>query len=135
MKVKYYIRYVDDFVILHSSKEQLKVWKEKIDGCLRERLKIELHPQKSRIIPLSRGIDFVGFRNFYYYRLMRKRNIKKMRERIGQFEDNLVSYWQLMESFQGWQAYVKWADTYKLRKRVLREIQNIKKEIGIKYEK
>ena len=63
LKIKYYIRYVDDFVILHESREQLGVWKEQIDRFLREKLKIELHQQKSRIIPLSRGIilDFCWF--------------------------------------------------------------------------
>ena len=66
LNAKYYIRYVDDFVILHDSKSQLEIWKNEIDNFLRDKLKLELHPQKSKIISLSRGIDFVGFRNFYY---------------------------------------------------------------------
>ena len=78
LKVKYYIRYVDDFVILYESKEQLEKWKEEIDKFLKEKLKIELHTQKSRIIHLSKGVDFVGFRNFYHHKLLRKRNIIKM---------------------------------------------------------
>src|SRR3989344_7939290 len=77
LKAKYHIRYVDDFVILHNSKEQLENWKIEIDRFLMEKLKIKLHPQKSKVISLSRGIDFVGFRNFYYHRLLRKRNIRK----------------------------------------------------------
>ena len=64
LKCKYYIRYVDDFIILHESKEQLEKWKKEISNFLKEKLKIELHPQKSKIIPLSKGIDFLGFRNF-----------------------------------------------------------------------
>ena len=31
LKAKYYIRYVDDFVILHLSKEQLEIWKQEIN--------------------------------------------------------------------------------------------------------
>ncbi|PIN94958.1 hypothetical protein COU53_01510 [Candidatus Pacearchaeota archaeon CG10_big_fil_rev_8_21_14_0_10_30_48] len=77
LKAKYYIRYVDDFVLLHKSKEELEIWKKEIENFLRERLKLELHPDKSKIINLSKGIDFVGFRNFYYFRLLRKRNIFK----------------------------------------------------------
>ena len=50
LKAKYYIRYVDDFVILHESKEQLQVWKEKINAFLRIKLKLELHKDKSKII-------------------------------------------------------------------------------------
>jgi retron-type reverse transcriptase len=62
LRIKYYIRYVDDFVILHKSKKQLQTWKEQINNFLQNTLKLQLHPNKSRIIPLSRGIDFVGFR-------------------------------------------------------------------------
>ena len=50
LKIKYYIRYVDDFVILHESKEQLENWKEEISSFLIEKLKLELHPQKSKIM-------------------------------------------------------------------------------------
>lgn len=126
LKAKYYIRYVDDFVILHESKEQLENWKQQINIFLREKLKIELHPQKSRIIPLSKGIDFVGFRNYYHFRLPRKRNIKKMRNKIYRFEKEEMGYNNLMISFQGWQAYVKWSNSYNIRKNLLREIARIK---------
>lgn len=119
LRAKYYIRYVDDFVILHESKEQLETWKKDIDEFLKEELKIELHPEKSRVISLSRGVDFVGFRNFYYFRLLRRRNVKKMLMKIKQYKEGLMSYEKLLESFQGWQAYAKWANSYKLRERIL----------------
>lgn len=119
LKAKYYIRYVDDFIILHSSKVQLEFWKNQINEFLRRELKIELHPEKSRIISLSRGIDFVGFRNFYYFRLLRKRNIRKMLSKIECYKNGEITYEIIFESFQGWQAYAKWANTYKLRNYML----------------
>ena len=131
LRVKYYIRYVDDFVILHNSKEQLEKWKEEIDKFLKEKLKLELHPDKSKIIPLSRGIDFVGFRNFYYFKLLRKRNIRKMINKIELYKDRAISHEKILESFQGWQAYAKWANTFKLRKEVIKKIYN-PKESNIK---
>ena len=128
LRVKYYIRYVDDFVILHNSRERLEMWKEQIDRFLREKLGLELHPQKSHVIPLSRGIDFVGFRNFYHHILVRKRNIIKMQKKIAGMKNNEISYWELMESYLGWQAYVKWSNSFNLRKRTLKKIQKVKKE-------
>ncbi len=118
LRAKYYIRYVDDFVILHNSKRQLEIWKVEIDKFLRQELKLELHKDKSRIIPLSKGIDFVGFRNFYYFRLLRKRNIKKMLIKIKLFREGLLPYEKLLESHQGWNAYAKWANSHKLREKV-----------------
>ncbi len=129
LKAKYYIRYVDDFVILHKSKIQLEVWKLRIDRFLREKLKLELHPEKSKAIPLSQGIDFVGFRSFYHFRLLRKRNITNMRIKLVLFSKSETGYWQLMESFQGWNAYAIWANSYKLRKGLVKKIYTIRKEL------
>ncbi len=122
LRAKYYIRYVDDFVILHENKELLETWKGKINDFLKEKLKIELHQDKSNIIPLSRGIDFVGFRNFYYFTLLRKRNIRSILIKIEQYKIGEISKENLLESFQGWQAYAKWANTFKLRREVIKRI-------------
>ncbi len=126
LKAKYYIRYVDDFVILHEGKEQLTKWKIEIENFLRGVLKLELHPQKSKIIPLSRGVDFVGFRNFYHYRLLRKRNLKKVSCKIEQYIKKEITYEKLTKSFQGWNAYAKWSNGYRLRKNVSIEIGKLK---------
>ena len=125
LKAKYYLRYVDDFVVLHNSKEQLNEWKIKIDKFLRNNLNLELHPDKSKILPLSKGIDFVGFRNFYHYKLLRKRNIRKMNSKINNFKNHKLTKEQLLASFEGWRAYAIWANTYKLRKNLFKKLNNL----------
>lgn len=125
LKINYYVRYVDDFVILHKSKKQLELWKKQINEFLKEELKLKLHPKKSRIIPLSKGIDFIGFRNFNHHRLLRKRNIKGMQKKIDLFRKRLIDFRYLTESFQGWQAYAGWANTYKLREKTKRKIIDV----------
>ncbi len=124
LKAKYYIRYVDDFVILHNSKSQLKIWKKQIEEFLKKELKLELHPEKSRISPLSKGVDFVGFRNFYYFKLLRKRNIKYIKNKIRKFNCGEIGREKFEEILQGWNAYAKWADAYKVREKMLLEISN-----------
>jgi RNA-directed DNA polymerase len=119
---KYYIRYVDDFIILNSSKEKLFQIKKEIDNFLSEKLRLQLHPEKTKIISLSKNIDFVGFRNFYYYTLLRKRNIKKMLNKIKRYKKEEIPKTKILESFQGWQAYAKWANTLNLRKRIVKSI-------------
>lgn len=122
LKAKYYLRYVDDFVILHTSKYRLKTWKQEIKIFLRVELKLELHFQKSRIISLSKGIDFVGFRIFYYFKLLRKRNIRNMKNQMELLRKGEISYNKFIETFQGWQAYAKWADTFRLRIEIIYRI-------------
>ena len=118
LRAKYYIRYVDDFVLLDQSKEKLVVWEWEINIFLIKNLKIQLHEQKTNIITLLRGIDFVGFRNFYYYRLPRKRNVKTMKRKIFLFSEEKIHRKMIAEIFKGWSAYVKWGNSYKLRKKL-----------------
>jgi len=130
LKVKYYIRYVDDFILLHELKPQLEKWKQEISEFLRRELKLELHPEKSKIISLSKGIDFVGFRNYWYFKLLRKRNIRKLLLKIGEYKNGELSYEKLLESFQGWNAYAKWANSFKLRRDIIYFYSYLKASTG-----
>ena len=121
LKAKYYIRYVDDFVLLHSSKEQLQIWQKEIEIFLNTKLKLELHPDKSKIISLSKGIDFVGFRNFYHHKLLRKRNVRNIKRKINSFNEGKINEGKFLEIWQGWSAYANWANSHNLINR-LKEI-------------
>ncbi len=124
LKVKHYIRYVDDFIILHESKEKLEKWKEEISKFLKEKLNLKLHQQKSRIISLARGVDFVGFRNFAHFKLLRKRNIRKMKKKIELFKKRKIYFGKLFDSYNGWQVYACWANSYSLRSEIKNKIIN-----------
>ena len=123
LRVRYYIRYVDDFVILHKSKRQLEIWKDEIDTFLKDNLKIHLHPDKSKVINLSRGVDFVGFRNFYHHKLLRKRNIANINRKIQLFNNKDMDYSKFIEIFQGWKAYANWSNSYNLVNNLIKEIK------------
>lgn len=60
LRCHHYIRYVDDFVLLHESPQQLNAWLRDITAFLPRRLHIELNPAKTILQPIERGIDFVG---------------------------------------------------------------------------
>ncbi len=113
LKAKFYIRYVDDFVILYNNKEVLESYKEQISIFLKEKLKLEIHPNKSKILLLHRGIPFLGFRNYSYHRLLRKANIRTMRKKITQGDYDSVCLF-----LEGWMAYAKHANTYNLRHKI-----------------
>ena len=63
LKAKFYIRYVDDFVILHRSKEVLESWKDQIDSFLINELRLELHPDKTKIIPIPAKTSEMSLRS------------------------------------------------------------------------
>ncbi len=119
LKTKHYIRYVDDFVILHNDKNILENYKEKIDVFLKEKLQLELHPTKSKILLLNKGIGFLGFRNYPHHRLLRKANIRTMKKRITEGD-----YDSICEFLEGWMSYANHADTYNLRNKITDNIED-----------
>src|SRR6185369_3993886 len=60
LRARHYIRYVDDFVLLHASAQQLNAWHAAIATFLPARLGLELNPRKTVLQPVERGVDFVG---------------------------------------------------------------------------
>ena len=73
LRVPFYIRYTDDFVIIYNSREQLMAWLEKIRDFLRQKLKLDLHPNKVTIRKYHWGIDFLGYVQHPTYRLLRQK--------------------------------------------------------------
>lgn len=122
LKAKFYIRYVDDFVILHSNKKRLEYFLKRIKEFL-PKLKIELHPDKTEIYALRNGITFLGYRIFYHYTLLRKRNIRyfirKLEGYLELYNNQFLSKKALEEKLNGWFGYSKWANTYIFRNKIL----------------
>ncbi len=96
--------------------------KRQKNNFLLNKLKLELHPDKSSIFPIYRGTPFLGFRVFYHHKLLKKSNIRHFRRRLEKFrqlkDDELVEDSKIAESVNGWVAYAEWGDTYKLRKEI-----------------
>ena len=127
LKVRYYIRYVDDFVILSQSKYVLTELKEKIDLFLNDNLCLKFHPNKTRIIVLGKRFTFLGFRMFYYHKLLKASNIRMMKTRFkelrGKYLKKMVDYNLIYDFIEGWFAYARQADTYKLRNQIASNLE------------
>ncbi len=118
LRAKYYIRYVDDFVILHPSRIQLEHHRVQIESFLQNTLSLQLHSEKSKILPVHRGVDFLGFRCFAHTRLLRKRNMRSIFTYLNQEKISTATPDEIHSVIQGWTAYAKLAQTHTLRKRV-----------------
>jgi len=127
LKAKYYIRYVDDFVILQNNSKVLEKYKETINKFLIENLKIELHSEKSKIIKMGKGINLLGYRIFYYHKLLRRTNKRKFKRKFKEkwdlYKNNEIFYEDFVQSLQGWLGYAMWANTYNLRKNLMIKIK------------
>ncbi len=82
LKSKYYIRYVDDFVLFHHDREVLLSWQNQIETFLHDSLGLQLHPNRRVLKPVSCGINFLGYVTHRTHVLVRKRTINRFREKI-----------------------------------------------------
>jgi RNA-directed DNA polymerase len=94
LKVKYYIRYADDFAILHERKAYLIDLLPKLSEFLETKLNLSLHPDKVFIKPLASGIDFLGWVNFPHHRVLRTTTKRRMFTKLRQNHSHasLASY-------------------------------------------
>lgn len=114
LKVKYYIRYADDFVIFNRNREYLEDLIPKIQQCLKFRLKLTLNPNKVSIQTLVSGIDFLGWVHFPNHRILRTTSKKRMFNRLEKSH--------LLETFSSYLGLLKHGNSHKLVKRIVEEI-------------
>lgn len=114
LKVKYYIRYADDFILLSGSKMLLEKAVGQLSQGLKNSLKLELHPNKIIFRKLDWGIDCLGYIVLPHYVLPRtktkRRMFQKLKDKIGS-----ETFGQSLQSYLG---YLSHADTYLLTQEV-----------------
>jgi RNA-directed DNA polymerase len=116
LKIKYYQRYADDFVILSEDKSSLEELVPKLTEFLENRLQLFLHPGKFFIKTLSSGVDFLGWVHFPYHLVPRTSTRKRMFRNLqkNQKPQSVTSYIGLLSH----------GDTYKLSLQVLARLRN-----------
>ncbi len=113
LKVKYYIRYADDFVFLSQDKNYLKRIIPLVQEFLQINLKLSLHPNKLFLKTIASGIDFLGWVHFPYRRVLRTKTKQRMLRNIRNSisEERLQSYLGLM----------RYGKTKKIREKIMEE--------------
>jgi len=86
LRARHYIRYVDDFVLLHESTEWLGQARQQIEPFLADNLGARLNPTKTILQPLSRGVDFVGQVIKPWRRTVRRKTLRVALDRVQRTE-------------------------------------------------
>ena len=128
LRIKGYVRYVDDFVLFHDDKKYLHELKRECQRFLAEHLRLMLHPRKSEVFPTRNGVSFLGQRIFYTHRRLRRENVqrfyRRLNCRIEQYHAGTLSPEKLECQLNSWLGHARQADTWRLRRAVVRHLQN-----------
>lgn len=104
LKVKCYIRYMDDVIIVHSDKKVLREIWSAVEKFVNERLSLTLN-RKSHIGRVLDGIEFVGYRVFRGYRLVKKQSLMRMRKKYRAWVGGKKSDEKYFASIGSWQGH------------------------------
>lgn len=85
LKIRGYLRYVDDMIILGDCPQTLLEQMHRIDHFLQDRLHLRLHPDKTVLQRVDQGANFLGYIVFPHYRYVRERTLRALRSRIHFF--------------------------------------------------
>jgi Reverse transcriptase (RNA-dependent DNA polymerase) len=123
LRVKGYLRYVDDFLLFGNSRAMLRRQGRQVQEKLAE-LRLEIHPDKYRLTSTDRGVDFAGFVVRVDGRVrVRSSSVRRFDRRYKQLLWDLrqrrISAAEVTQSVGAWVAHARHAQSYGLRRSVL----------------
>lgn len=125
LRMKGYVRYVDDFLLFADDKRELAAARDQI-GRFLVGLRLRLHPRKNVVFPVSEGIRFLGYRVFPTHRLLAKENVwnflRRVRKIQSSYRAGMTTAPEIRQRLMSWSGHARQADTYLLRRRLFRTI-------------
>lgn len=121
--IKYYFRYMDDIVIFAKTKEELHLLAAEIEQYFMEHLRLKIKSNWQIFPSFVRGVDFLGYRTFSGYTLLRKSTAKTMKHKLTAILEkeqsgNHMNYseWCCINSYKGW---LKYCNSFRLRRKYI----------------
>lgn len=118
LRERYYLRYMDNFIIIHHDKGHLQQVREEVRGLLKNRLLLELNPKVTMISKARNGIEFVGYRAYADRVRIKKASIKRMKKRLRtmqvMYRRNCISLHNIGQRVRSWLGHTKHANAYRL---------------------
>lgn len=125
--IKHVHRYMDDVVIFGETKEELHKLRIEIDEYFRSELKLQIKDNWQVFPTYVRGVDFLGYRIFMNYVLLRKSTVKQMKKKMIRIREkvesgNTMNYleWCSINSYNGW---LKYCDSYRLKQKYIEPLK------------
>lgn len=101
---KYYLRYMDDFIIMHPSKAHLWELLSDIEDFLKSNLALSLN-SKTKIGKKSEGIEFVGYRIWDNNKLIKKQSLSRMKKKARAWRNGKIGDDRYLASLGSWMGH------------------------------
>ena len=121
LHIPYYIRYMDDFVILTPNLNQLKKRVKRIEEFLEKEMALQINP-KSTILYAGNGIDFCGYIHHPNYRKVRKASVRRLKNDVKHLEAGELDKETFTRKYESRLGHMSHADTYHVTKSIEYEL-------------
>lgn len=108
---RHWHRYMDDLVVLGPSVEHLRRLRDDIEAFSAERLGLRF--SKWSVQPVSRGVNFLGYRIWPSHKLLRRDSVERARRKIAAFRA-AGDTGRLQKFLASWTGHAGWADSHNL---------------------
>lgn len=117
--VKRYVRYVDDLLILEEDKRRLVDYIKPVEDFLKNKLRLEIKKSKTILQPVRNGIDFLGYFVKPNYILVRRKVVKRLKNKLYKINKNVEedkNLKKILAMINSYYGHFKHASSYNLRK-------------------
>lgn len=111
LREDYWYRYMDDLVVLGRSSEHLRRIRDSIETFSRERLGLRF--SKWQVAPISRGVNFLGYRIWPSHKLLRRDSVVRARRKIAAYRSNGDDV-RLHAFLTAWLGHARFSDSANL---------------------
>ena len=123
LSLKYYVRYMDDIVIIVENKERAQEVLKLIDKYVTEKLSINLNKKKSKIFPIAQGVNTIGFKIYPTHMLLRNESKKKIKQKLSKMKrliaENQMTVEKAEQILNSWLGHAKQANSYNFINKLL----------------
>ncbi len=126
LKIRAYVRYVDDFALFGNDREALREARREMEQYLAG-LRLKIHPVKSQLFETRRGPSFFGFRVLPRQIRVRNDNLRRarrhLREMQAAYRRGEMTLADISRSLQAWLAHLDHGNTWRLREKMLTQFR------------
>lgn len=133
LRIKYYIRYMDDFCLIHSDKAYLQHCLKEIKRYLNNNLKLQTN-NKTQIFPIKNGVDFLGFHTYItdtgkVIRKIRRKSKQGIKRKLKKYKKlyvaDKITKVEIDLSYQSWLGHASHGNCYRLIQKMNKKYNSI----------
>ena len=135
--IKFYIRYMDDIIILSDDKNQLHDWRDHIQEFIGDKLKLTLN-DRCALRPIGQGIEFVGYRIWPNYVTLRKSTTLRMKHRLAdvarQYHDHEITLHRAFQTAASYEGMLRHCDCKELKDKIWKDFILTHNDLDVMFE-